>query len=645
MLAGLLFAAPSMAGAQGLSEGDLESYRAAFRLAQQEKWSEAQVRAAGAHERLPAKVLRWMDLARPRSGNSFVDIASFVRANPTWPNQTGLLRQAEETMPADLSASQVAGWFEAHAPISALGVGRFAEALIQRGESAKVTALVRKFWLETNFANTEDETAFRRRFAPLLQVKDDQARLERVLWEHRTPAAQRLLSLVDEPHRAVAAARIALADDSSGLEEALRRVPAGLQNEPGLAYERLRWRRRKDNDFGALDVLNNPPPELGRPALWWAERNVLARRLLEKHDAQGAYALASNHGLTEGQPLAEAEFLSGWLALRHLHQPAKALEHFQAMLQAVSSPMSRARGAYWCARAADAAGDREQAQEWYVKAAAFPTMFYGQLAAQALGSERALALPPEPAVSQDESARFDRRELVRVARLLHEIDARDNADRVGLFLRRMIRDASTPSDWVLLGRLATELHQPEEAIFAAKQAFPNGVVLIGSGYPSMALRHTAGVEPGLVLSLIRQESTFNTNTISSAGARGLMQLMPATARLVAQKLKLQHTDARLITDTDYNIQLGTSYIRELIDGYGGSYMLAIAAYNAGSGRVASWLSKYGDPRGHGVDPLDWMEAIPIAETRNYVQRVLEALQVYRTRLGQTGHTLKQDLAR
>ena len=645
MIAGLMLAGVGPAAARELSDNDLDLYRAAFRYAQQEHWSEAVERAAEPRERLPGKVIRWMDLARPRSGNSFQDIAAFIRANPTWPNQTGLLRQAEETMPAELPAAEAVAWFEAHAPVSALGVGRYADALAARGQEGKAAALVRRFWADANFVTAEDEVAFRRRFAAMLQPKDHLARLDRVLWEHHTPAAQRLLPLVDDAHRALAEARLALADDEPGLEGALRRVPAEFQNEPGLAYERLRWRRHKENDAGALDILSHPPAELGRPALWWAERNAIVRRLLEKHNASAAYRLVLAHGLSEGQPLAEAEFLAGWLALRHLHQAGEALAHFQRMYGAVSSPMSRSRGAYWCGRAAEAQGDRKQAQDWYAKAAAFPTMFYGQLAASALGGERSLALPAEPAVSKDEAARFERRELVRVARILHEIDPHDNADRVGLFLRRMIRDASTPADFVQLGRLAAELHQHDEAIFAAKQAFQSGVVLIGPGYPMLPLRHGGGVESGLVLALIRQESTFNTNIVSSAGARGLMQLMPATARMVARKLHLRPDDDRLTEDPDYNIQLGTTFIHDMIDSYGGSYLLAVAAYNAGSGRVDGWLAKQGDPRRPGVDPLDWMESIPIAETRNYVQRVLEALQVYRARLGQSGHTLKQDLAR
>ena len=637
---------PARAGI--LSDGDLDLYRAAFRHAESERWDEAVRVAAEPRERLPGKVMRWLDLARPQSGNGFSDIADFIRANPKWPNQTGLQRQAELTMPAEMPAAEVRVWFNQHPPVSALGMTRYAEALAATGEAAKAADTVRKFWVDNNFATNDDELEFRRHFAATLRPKDHLARLDRLLWDHLDPAVRRMLSLVDDGHQAVALARLALAEDEPGLDGALRRVPEALAGDAGLAYERLRWRRKKDNDAGALEILQSPPAELGRPALWWTERNILIRRVLDKRDTALAYRLAKAHGQTEGQPLIEAEFLAGWIALRHLKRPSEAFDHFHRMERAAATPMSKARGAYWCGRAADALGDRKQSREWYAAAARFPTMYYGQLAGVALGEDRPLALPPEPVVPAAEAADFNRRELVRVVRVLHEIDPRDNADRVGLFLRRMGKDASAPAEFALLARLAEEVRRPEMAIFVAKQAFAAGVTLPSAGYPTIPLRQTSGVEPGLVLSLIRQESTFNTNTVSSAGAKGLMQLMPGTAQLVANRLGVRHVDARLTADPDYNILLGATYIGHEIDTWGGSYILAIAAYNAGPTRVSDWLAKYGDPRGdRGVEPVDWVESIPIAETRNYVQRILEALQVYRARLGQAGgdKTLKRDLRR
>ncbi len=645
LLAVALLAGPGVVSARDLSDADLALYRDAFRYAQRDQWGDAVATAAKARERLPARIIRWMDLARPKSGHSFSEIAAFIRANPGWPNKTGLARQAEETMPASQPPAEVVAWFEAHAPVSARGVERYAEALSSLGEAEQAASVVKRFWVDANFSTAEDEIAFRRHFVGLLQPADHLARLDRVLWDHQPLAAQRLLPLVDERQRLLAMARLALADDESGLDETLRRVPAELANHPGLLYERLHWRRVKENYAGALEILNHSPADLGRPALWWTERNFFVRLLLKQRNAAAAYMLVTGHGLTQGQPLAEAEFLAGWLALRHMRLPAEALVHFQRLTGTVTAPMSRARGAYWCGRAAEALGDHQQAQDWYRKAAGYPTMFYGQVATLALGGDVLRAIPAEPAPSADGAQRFARRDLVQAARLLHEIDRADSAGRVGLFLRRMAKDTTDPADWPLLGRLAIELNRPDEAIFIAKQAFQAGVVLSSSGYPEISLRSNVGIERALALSLIRQESTFNNKIVSSAGARGLMQLMPNTSKRLAHKLKLRRppTDARLSEDNDYNILIGTAEIQELIDSYRGSYILAIAGYNAGSGRIDDWLGIYGDPRNPGVDAIDWIESIPFAETRNYVQRILEATQVYRARFGTAKRTLKQDL--
>jgi soluble lytic murein transglycosylase len=489
---------------------------------------------------------------------------------------------------------------------------------------------------------------FRQRFAVQLRVQDHRSRLDRLLWEHQAAAARRMLALVDERHQALALARLALADDEPGIEAALQRVPNSLATDGGLQFERLHWRRRKDQDAAAIDILRAPPAQLGRPVAWWTERQIVIRRLIERQDPATAYQLAANHGMTGGPPLTEAEFLAGWLALHFLKQPAAAFEHFQRLYATAATPMSRARGAYWSGRAAEARGKAELARQWYAKAAQYPTMFYGQLGAEAVGGPHPITLPEQPVPSQAEVVAFNGRELVQVVRMLHEIDPADGADRVGLFLRRQIRDAETTEDHVLLARLALEVHRPDLAIFSTKEAFQaEGLTLPELGYPSIALHHTAGVEPALLLSLIRQESTFNPTTVSSAGARGLMQLMPATARAVAAKLKVPFAEPQLTGDPDTNILLGSAYLAALLDSYNGSYILAIAAYNAGGTRVREWLTKFGDPRTGAIDPLDWIESIPIGETRNYVQRLLEALQVYRLRLGHgtTDRTLGQDLRR
>ncbi|MEI6560341.1 MAG: lytic transglycosylase domain-containing protein [Rhodospirillaceae bacterium] len=639
----ILSGAPAFAGS--VSDQDLALLRSAFRSVREEKFDAAVALAAKAEERIGAKVVRWLDLARPKSGHLHTEIAAFIEANPTWPNRKGLWRQAETTLPPEMPAVGVVAWFEQHPPVSALGLGRYADALAASGEADRAADLVRRFWVDLEFADDDDENDFRRRFAAILGPADHAARLERVLWDHKSSAARRLLPLVDAGHRAVAEARLALAGDEPGIAAVLNRVPDQLQNDPGLAYERLRWRREKRNYRGVLEILAHPPVALGRPALWWTERNFMARHLLEGHDPAAAYSLAAAHGQTEGQAYAEAEFLAGWLALRHLRRPADALGHFRRLYGAVTAPMSRARGAYWCGRAADALGDHAQAREWYGKAALFPTMFYGQLAAAALAPTRPPAIPAEPTVSREDAVHFARRGMVQAVRLLHEVDSADKADLIGVFLRALARDVAGPAEWAQLAQLALEVRRPDEAIAISKQALVAGVVLPVSGYPAVRVRGGGGVETGLVLAIIRQESTFNHRVVSSAGARGLMQMMPNTAARLARKLRLKGrpTEARLSEDDDYNLLLGTAEIQELIRSYRESYLLAIAAYNAGSGHVDAWLRKIGDPRTARVDPIDWIESIPFAETRNYVQRVLEALQVYRARSSSVPRTLAIDL--
>ncbi len=641
---GGLAGTPALAG--DLSNADLALYHSAFRAVSDERFDVAVELAEKARDRIGVKIIQWLELSRPRSGRSHAEIAAFLDANPTWPNRKSLLRQAEDTLPPDRPATEVAAWFRLHPPVSAFGAGRYADALLAMGQATAAADLVRRFWVDTDFANDVDEIGFRRHFGSILGPADHVARLDRVLWDHAVPAARRLLPLVDAGHRAVAEARIALSEEDSGVEGALRNVPDSLQNESGLAYERLHWRRKKENYRGAMEILDHPPAELGRPAAWWTERNYLARQLLLDHDASGAYRLAAAHGLSEGQPLAEAEFLAGWLALRHLKRPAEALGHFRRLYAVVTAPMSKARGAYWCGRAADALGDRPEAEGWYSKAAAFPTLFYGQLATAALGSGHRLTIPAEPAVSRDDAVRFARRGMVQAVRLLHEVDPTDKTDLVGVFLRTLAKDVSGPAEWTLLARLALEVRRPDEAIAISKHALQAGVTLPVSGYPTIRLRRTGGVEAALTFSIIRQESTFNHRIVSTAGARGLMQMMPNTAARLWRKLGFtgRLTDARLNDDDDSNVLLGTAEIGELMRSYRESYLLAIAAYNAGSGNLDEWLRTIGDPRTAGVDPVDWIESIPFAETRNYVQRVLEALQVYRSRSGSGRRSLGEDIA-
>jgi soluble lytic murein transglycosylase len=632
----------------GASDGVLA--RLAIAAADRQQFDEAARLAGQAGDRLLGKIVQWIQYGAANGGASFDAIAGFVAANPDWPLLAVLRRQAEAVMPDDLPATQVLAWYKSAAPQTVPGVLRYAGALAASGDAPRAARAVRERWIDGTFTPAEEQD-FLLRTGDQLQPADHLARLERLLWDHQPVPARRLLArgVVDDGHAALAEARLALDSDLRTIDGVLAKVPAAFQNDPGLLYERARNRRRAGDDMGALDILLHPPAESGRPAAWWNERNIVARRAIDRGDTATAYRLAAGHGSSDSQVVVQGEFLAGWLALRFRNDPATALGHFQALLRASTIPTSKSRASYWVARAAEAAGDTAQARVWYQRAAAFTTTFYGQLAFGRLEADGAITLPAEPRPTPAQTAAFEKRELVRVARLLTQAVARDD-ERLGATLRRIGLSVREPAEFVLSARLSQESGRQDMAVATARDASQTDVFLVENGYPLLAGSAAAGTppEPALVHALIRQESTFNPGVVSPVGARGLMQLMPATAQVVATRLGLkQHNAIRLTADPAYNVRLGSAYLQELMERFNGSPILAVAGYNAGPNRVRGWLDQYGDPRAGTVDPVDWIELIPFNETRNYVQRVLEALLVYRARLdgGRGGLNLDRELRR
>ncbi len=646
-------AAPQAKVAGGLlSAADRKAYAAAFHELERKRYKRAHQQARKAKNRLPAKVIRWHELTSDRPRARFDELARFLDRNPDWPGRGALLRNAERAMPRDLPDAAVLAWFEARPAVSPSGARRHAEALRRAGQTVRATALVRTTWIESDFAR-RDERAFRKRFAKLLRRDDDLARLDRLLWERKYRPAKRQARRLGKGHAALAEARIALARRSPGVDYAIRQVPKELARDPGLIYERARWRRRKNRYDGVIELLDPPMPDAPHAKRWWPLRRWAARQAYMEGDLSVAYRIAAGHGLERGLGFAEGEWLAGWLALRSLDQPEIAYRHFEQLHQGVSSPISLARGAYWAGEAAraleargaaganggangDAKGDnwRAKAEDWYLKAARHGTTFYGQLAGRRLGREVALETQAKTgaAPKPDAAARaaFEGREIVRVVRLLGELGETKLHRRFLLRLKALAEDGE---DFVLAADLARRQGRPDIAVRMAKEARKAGVILFDVLFPSRRLPETKSPEPALVLAVIRQESAFYTGAISGAGARGLMQIMPATARRVARQIKVRYSRKKLLSDPEYNLRLGRAYLADLTEKYDGSYILALAAYNAGPARANRWMKTFGDPRTPGVDPVDWIESIPFNETRNYVQRILESLVVYRKTLG------------
>ncbi len=361
-----------------------------------------------------------------------------------------------------------------------------------------------------------------------------------------------------------------------------------------------------------------------------------------------AYQLVSNHGLTSGESFADAEWLAGWLSLRYLGQPQRAAEHFSHLSENVSSPVSLSRALYWRAEAAQALRQTAESERLFNEAARFNFTYYGQLAATRGDRTAVLSLPETAQVSNEARSRFDNRELVRALRLMAEVGAQRDFESIAFYLDDTLDD---PMEIELLAQLAREQSYHRTALRSAKAGLFRNVVATSAAYPLIELPQTVQsqgrIEPALVLAIIRQESEFDVSAISSANARGLMQLVPATAQAQARREGMTFQRSALTTDPQYNMTLGAAHLADLVDNFNGSYVLAIASYNAGSHRTREWIADFGDPRSPSVDVVDWIELIPFSETRNYVQRVTENLQVYRYRLANqpTQITLERDLKR
>jgi len=612
-----------------LSPQDRALYRKAFQAAKKHNWRDAHRLAVKAQDPLPAKALRWLNYRQPGNRATFGEIASFLDANPNWPSRDRLIRRAEEAMEISRVGDPIVlEWFALHRPLSGPGQIRLAEAMLRNGMHEDGRQWLRYAWVNNVFARRMSKAIYRRH-RKILTKADHMARLDHMLWQGHRYSARRLYSLVPREYRKLAEARESLMVRGPGVDSKIAAVPEELLNDGGLAYERLRWRRRKNLDATAREILLQPHANLGpQPQKWWLERHIQARGALREGKAALAYRLASEHGQLTGHfNYAQAEWLSGWIALRYLDDAGTALRHFGNLYGQVNFPVSLARAAYWAGRANMALGNKKDGTKWYAAAAQHPSTYYGQLAAEALGSKGRWRMPEVSSPSTAAMRRFNGLELVRLSHMLLELEQQELVRPIILHLART---ATSAEGRLQAARLGQGLGQSTVAVQAAKLALRADTLLPRTGYPILSDLPPMPIEAALAHAVARQESEFNPTAVSSASARGLMQLLPRTARKVAKSLHQRYHQDRLF-DGRYNMRLGAAYLGQLIKAYNGSYIMALAAYNAGPNRVSRWRRQNGDPRLGVVDPIDWVEAIPISETRNYVQRVMENLQVYRWR--------------
>ena len=624
-----------------LSGKDVDLYKRAFDLIDKGKWSDARDVAAKAKNPLPAKVIQWLDLTRPGPGRDFQEMTNFLRDNPDWPLRDTLFSQAERAMPDDYPADNVIAWFSGREPKTIDGVIKLATALAAKKRNEQEIRLVRDSWIDMDFSNDQENT-YLQLFGALLQSTDHEARLDRLLWDNNPEQSARMLTRVDAPHRALAQARLALETQASNAAAMLSQVPPALRKDPGLIYDQARWLRLSGDVEKAAALLDPVPPHVLRPEKMWAELKRASRLSLDKGEISVAYRLAAHHGATSGDAFVEGEWLAGWISLRFLQDADTAIKHFTTLYKGTKSAVTQATAAYWAGRSAEQVGNKEKAQEWYRLSTKAATTFYSLLAADRLTDKEVWQLRDMPIPQPADKAAFERLELVKVVRLL---GALDESDRTRPFIFKLRDMATKSSQYFLTAQLAVDVERDDLAVFVARQARQAGTEMIQYLYPMPLVPKTATPEPALVLGVIRQESAFLESATSPAGALGLMQLMPATAKQMAKEAGVKYNEKALTKDGQYNIRLGSTYLEKLVDRFDGSYVLAAAGYNAGPSRMSDWIDTYGDPRLSHTDAVDWIESIPFDETRNYVQRVMENLEIYRARLnkGVIKLTLENDL--
>jgi peptidoglycan lytic transglycosylase len=604
-----------------------------------DRWADAQRAAAGYADPVATKLVTYFRLLAPGAATAD-EITDFMAQNPDWPNQALLERRRQEAIAADPDLASTLAQCDRNALSLPQTLLHCAEALANAGRNAQAQEDARRAWA----AGVGDEAGFLRRWSGSLRPDDDWERYQHLIMRDQAAAARDLPRL-DPTHRAAAEARLALQRDAPNADALAAALSESVRREPGVMLDRARWLRRNDRTADALALWKRAGEAAQRDAPaddlagFWNERNLLARRLLRDGDAAGAYALADQHGLVAPEQMLDAEFLAGFIALRRLKDPVAAKRHFAVLAQQSKAAITQGRAHYWLGRAAAAAGGDPRPE--YEMAAAWPTTFYGQLAALALGDDTAalghrITALHDPSYTREQVLAFTDREVVRAAAMLV---AWNDPQRARSFLLRMDDLAPDPADRSLTARFALRVGLPDTAVSVARRMGRDGLVLPEAGWPIAAEPPDGAVDPAVALGLIRQESSFDIGAVSPSGARGLMQLMPFTAQAVAKRIGTATSLPTLTSDPAHNMRLGTSYLREMLDRFDNSLPLAVAAYNAGPHRVDQWLPENGDPRVGPIDMLDWIELIPISETRNYVQRVLENVVIYRARRGESTPTL------
>jgi soluble lytic murein transglycosylase len=629
-------AAPApKAVAPPISPQDLATVKQAMALVSRGKIDEAHSLTRNIADRAAAKVVEWAILRSPYSDSvTFERYVAFITENPTWPSLELFRRRAEGALWEDRRDTRtVLNYFATRAPVSAKGRLVLARAMVAQGDRKSAEPLVREVWRRDSLSSTLEIMVINA-FGDMLTAADHKIRMDERLYDQEIEPAMRMAQRLGPTQVAIAKARAAMIRKAGDVKALLDAVPADGRRDPGYIFTLAQWLRRADKTAEAGQLMLTAPRD---PAVlhdldqWWMERRYLARKLLDVGDAKTAYLVARDASPPPKENYrVDHQFTAGWIALRFLNDPATALTHFSRIAEGLTSanPHALARADYWRGRALEALGRRDEARTHYEAAGQHSTVYYGQIARGKLGLPD-LPLRPPPRRMQGTQP-----DVVRAAEILYALDERDLANI-------MLADLGERSDdlGILagIGEAAARANDARGMLLLGKGALGRGHPFDHYAHPTVGLPGYLpigpAIDPSIAYSIARTESHFNQRVVSTAKAVGLMQVTPAAGQYIAKKFKAIFDWKRMQTDPVYNTQIGAAELGDLIQYYRGSYILTFAGYNAGRGRVKEWIERFGDPRDPKVDPIDWVERIPFAETRNYVPRILEALQVYRIRFG------------
>jgi len=626
------------------SERDFNYAKQAIQFMEKSNWKDALKVAKKARAKSIYNFIQWQHLLTTGNRASFYDYKEFIERNKNYPRIGRIKYLAEHKMSTQiLSPKDIINWFENRKPLSGFGKMVLGESLILTGNNSEGIKLIKEGWITADLSKS-DLKFFRKKYKKYLSSDDYIKRADYLAWENKYWDLRRMLRYLPKDYRLLYTARQLLMRKSYGVDSAISKVPQKLKNDPGLNYDRLKWRRKRGRLESSLEILlniDNTKEYMVRPEKWWTERSIIARSLIYKKKYETAYKIASQHAMSQGPEFAEAEWMSGWIAFSFLKDPLLAEEHFKRFYENVGYPISLARGAYWLGRTYEKMGNRELSEKWYKEGAKYLTTYYGQLSHLKVYPNQKFALYNPMQVDIKISEDFYRKKLVAIVHLLDDLKKEKYAKYI---LRFLANENINEGSEILAAKLATDISRFDFAIQISKIASYEKRFHHKYNYPIIGVpKNVKGrkiPDPAFILSIIRQESEFDTSAHSSAGAKGLMQLMTYTARIVAKQAKIPYSKKKLTKNPKYNINLGSFYLAGLLLEYDGSYPFSIAAYNAGPKRVKYWNKINKNPQKGNIDYVDWIELIKFKETRNYVQRVLENFNVYRFILEQKPIKLK-----